>query len=57
MGIVLFSTGALDETQEFDKLEEMLVGLNVVKKVKFLAGSKTENDKTAYDLGIELVKE
>jgi flavorubredoxin len=57
MGIVLFSTGALDEIQEFDKLEEMLVGLNVVKKVKFLAGSKTENDKTAYDLGIELVKE
>lgn len=55
--IAVFATGGIDQTEEFDRLAETLRGLNVVKKVKFVAGPEEENIKMAYDLGIELAKE
>jgi flavorubredoxin len=50
--IVLFATGGLDQTEEFDRLAGLLTGLNVVKKVKF-----TSKGQNAYDLGLELAQE
>jgi len=50
--IVLFATGQLDQTEEFDRLEGLLSELNVVKKVKF-----TPKGQNAYDLGLELAQE
>jgi|SRR5690554_315283 len=55
--IVLFATGGVDQTEEFDRLAETLAGLNVVKKVKFSPGSKEKNEQIAYDLGFELTQE
>ena len=54
--LALFATGAVDQLEEFDRLAETLNGLNVVKKVKFLSGAKETNEKTAYDLGLELAQ-
>lgn len=50
--IVLFATGGLEQTEEFDRLAELLTGLNVVKKVKF-----SPKGQNAYDLGLELAQE
>lgn len=50
--IVLFATGGLDQTEEFDRLAGLLSGLNVTKKVKF-----TAKGPNAYDLGLELAQE
>lgn len=55
--IVLFSTGSLEQTEEIDRITETLNRLKVVKKVKFMTGAKEENDKIAYDLGMELAEE
>lgn len=50
--LVLFATGGLDQTEEFDRLAGLLAGLNVVKKVKF-----TPKGPDAYALGLELAQE
>ncbi|HEY8392529.1 MAG TPA: hypothetical protein VIL83_07370 [Capillibacterium sp.] len=50
--IVIFATGGLEETEEFDRLAGLLTGLNVVKKVKF-----TPKGPDAYNLGLELAQE
>ncbi|NLY91373.1 MAG: hypothetical protein GX081_07170 [Firmicutes bacterium] len=50
--IVLFATGGLEQTEEFDRLAELLTGLNVVKMVKF-----SPKGPNAYDLGLELAQE
>jgi len=49
--IVLFATGGLAQTEEFERLDGMLAGLNVVKKVKF-----SSKEQSAYDLGLELAQ-
>ena len=51
--LVLFATGGLEQTEEFDRLTHILSGLNVVRKIKF---TPKKNERIAYDLGIELAK-
>lgn len=54
--LVLFATGGLEQTEEFDRLADILSGLNVVRKIKFSPGPQEKNDQIAYDLGIALAK-
>ncbi|HEY8344081.1 MAG TPA: hypothetical protein VIL66_02710 [Bacillota bacterium] len=54
--IVLFATGGLEQTEEFDRVAGILSGLNVVRNIKFTSGSLEKNEQIAYDLGIELAK-
>ncbi len=53
--IVLISTGGFKYYMELDAMEKSLRGKTAYKKVKFFT-SESNNDKTAYDLGLELSK-
>lgn len=53
--IVLISTGGFKYYMELDAMEKFLQGTKAYKKVKFFT-SERGNDKTAYDLGLELSK-
>jgi menaquinone-dependent protoporphyrinogen IX oxidase len=55
--VMLYSVGMIENKVELDVMEKNLNGKKANEKVKFLTGSKKENDSVAYELGKRMSKE